>query len=236
MATSITFGAGITIGQGIVAGVGTPATPSSGSIQFTTTPTQYLSIPNNTVFAQNTAFTYECWFRPTTLNGGYIFIMLQPNWIGVTYRNSGKFILDMSYVGNPPGYSTSNRTYPIDNWYHIALSWTGTNGYLFINGVQEWTFTGAGGLVDAGNDLRIGQYQGQGQSTPLGYISNFRVVKGTAVYTSAFTPPTSPLTKIANTVLLLNTTNDANFLVDSSDNNFTVTNNGSVTSSALNPF
>jgi hypothetical protein len=37
-------------------------------------------------------------------------------------------------------------------------------------------------------------------------------------------------------VLLLNTTNDANFLKDSSINNFTVTNNGSVTSSNYEPF
>jgi hypothetical protein len=40
-----------------------------------------------------------------------------------------------------------------------------------------------------------------------GYISNFRVVKGTAVYTSAFTPPTSPVTAITNTSLLTNFTN-----------------------------
>jgi hypothetical protein len=40
-----------------------------------------------------------------------------------------------------------------------------------------------------------------------GYISNFRVVKGTAVYTSAFVPPTAPVTAIANTVVLTDFTN-----------------------------
>jgi len=38
-------------------------------------------------------------------------------------------------------------------------------------------------------------------------MSDFRLVKGTAVYTSAFTPPTAPLTAITNTKLLLNMAN-----------------------------
>lgn len=41
----------------------------------------------------------------------------------------------------------------------------------------------------------------------LGYISSLRVVKGTAVYTSAFTPPAAPATAVTNTQLLLNYTN-----------------------------
>ena len=209
---------------------------TNGSVLFNSSPSQYLSIPNNVGFTQNQPFTIECWFYPTTLQGGYVWAMLQPNFLTVVYRNSGKFVIDMSYVGNPPGYTPQNRTYPINNWYHIALSWNGTNGWLFINGVVEWTFTGAGALVNSGNPLLIGQYQGQGQSTPLGNISNFRVVKGTAVYTGTFSTPTSPLTTISGTQLLLNTNNVTNFLIDSSTNSFTVTNNGSVTISSLSPF
>jgi hypothetical protein len=40
-----------------------------------------------------------------------------------------------------------------------------------------------------------------------GYISDFRFVNGTSVYTASFTPPTAPLTAVANTSLLLNYTN-----------------------------
>jgi hypothetical protein len=40
-----------------------------------------------------------------------------------------------------------------------------------------------------------------------GNISNLRIVKGTAVYTANFTPPTSPVTAITGTSLLLNFTN-----------------------------
>ena len=227
---------GITVGPGVAIGPGSvPATGPNGSLLFNATPTQWLSVPNNTAFVQTGGFTIECWYYPTSTNRGYVWAMLQHNfltckWIG------GQFQIDMSYVGYPPGYSAVGRTYAINAWYHLAISWNGTNGWLFVNGVIEATFTGAGATVGDGNPFYIGQYQGQGQPTPLGYISNFRVVKGSAVYTTTFTPPTSALTAISGTQLLLNTTNDANFLKDSSTNNFTVTNNGSVTSSSSNPF
>jgi hypothetical protein len=41
----------------------------------------------------------------------------------------------------------------------------------------------------------------------LGYISDLRIVKGTAVYTTGFIPPAAPVIPIANTSLLLNFTN-----------------------------
>jgi hypothetical protein len=221
---------------------------TSGSVLFDTFFGQYLTVPNNAAFTQNQAFTIETWFYPTNITGGYIWAMLQPNFLNVAYRSGGKFEIDMSYVGFPPGYSSLDTTYPINNWYHIALTWNGTNGALWINGAQESTFTGAGATVADGNAFYIGQYQDQGLDTPLGNLSNFRVVKGVAVYTGPFTVPTAPLattqssgTNISaitgtQTQLLLNTVSGANFLVDSSTNNFTVTNNGSVTSSVLNPF
>ena len=239
----------ITITGATFSGGSTIQVPApTGSVLFTTTPTQYLTVPNNAAFTQNQPFTIETWFYPTNITGGYIWAMLQPNFLTMTYRSSGKFQIDMSSVGLPPGYSTLDTTYPINNWYHIALTWDGTNGALWINGAQESTFTGAGATVAGGNAFYIGQYQGQGQPTPLGNLSNFRVVKGVAVYTGAFTVPTAPLattqgsgTNISaitgtQTQLLLNTINDASFLTDTSANAFTVTNNGSVTSNASNPF
>jgi hypothetical protein len=89
---------------------------------------------------------------------------------------------------------------------------------------------------------------GVGSGNGSGNLSNLRVVRGVAVYTGAFTPPTAPLTDTQSagtnisaitagqTQLLLNTTNDANFLVDRSSYTLTVTNSNGVTSSSLNPF
>jgi hypothetical protein len=39
------------------------------------------------------------------------------------------------------------------------------------------------------------------QQAFLGYISNARIINGTALYTSNFVPSTTPLAPVANTVL-----------------------------------
>jgi hypothetical protein len=84
-----------------------------------------------------------------------------------------------------------------------------------------------------------------------GNLSNIRITKGVAVYTTNFTIPTTnfTVTQTANvngnpsaeitagqTQLLLNTNFGTGLLTDTSTNNFTVVNNGGVTSSNYEPF
>jgi hypothetical protein len=79
-----------------------------------------------------------------------------------------------------------------------------------LNGVQIISTATAPPSVST---LAIGfQPYGGGSSDELnGYCSGFRVVEGTALYTSAFTPPTAPPSAVTNTKLLLNFTNGAIF-------------------------
>ena len=73
----------------------------------------------------------------------------------------------------------------------------------YINGVNVLTQSNTPNTTVA-RTLTLGG----STSTSLGaYISNLRIVKGTAVYTANFTPPTSPVTAISGTTLLLNGTN-----------------------------
>jgi hypothetical protein len=79
----------------------------------------------------------------------------------------------------------------------------------------------------------VGAYQTPFGGYFPGYISNLRIVNGTALYTSSFSVPTVPLTAIANTSLL--TCNSAT-IVDGSTNNFAITNNNTATVSSITPF
>jgi hypothetical protein len=80
----------------------------------------------------------------------------------------------------------------------------------YINGVQDGT-VGVTGVTanDSSTQLAIGR---AGEFTTVlyfGYLSDYRFVSGTCLYPSGtlFTPPTAPLTAIANTQLLTNFTN-----------------------------
>ena len=114
---------------------------------------------------------------------------------------------------------------------------------IYVNGVNNGSATITSTFGDATKITTIGAGDAPGNDRFNGFISNVRIVKGTAVYTSNFTPPTSRLTAIAGTTLLLNTTYDAKSLKDNSSNGATVTNyngvsttTGLATSSPLNPF
>jgi hypothetical protein len=83
----------------------------------------------------------------------------------------------------------------------------GATTTLYVNGVSAGTTVSrpANSTLDTAIGINTASV---GPVWPfLGYISDVRIVKGTAVYTSAFTPPTAPLTNIANTSLLCNFTN-----------------------------
>ena len=107
-------------------------------------------------------------------------------------------------------------------WQHIALVKSSGSTKLYINGTQSGsTYTDSQTYVCPTGFPRIGAYGDTGAAKFNGYISNIRAVKGTAVYTANFTPPTAPLTAISGTGLLLGFTNAG--VIDNAMQNILVT-------------
>ena len=101
----------------------------------------------------------------------------------------------------------STNATPENEWFHVAVTRDGTGDFrLFVNGNLDSTNTSyrTTDISPLGNPaLGIGNGVNRFVEEPFeGFISNFRLVKGTAVYTSSFTVPTEPLTAITNTKLL----------------------------------
>jgi hypothetical protein len=67
-----------------------------------------------------------------------------------------------------------------------------------------------------------------------GFVSNLHVVNGTALYTANFTPPTAPISSVANTKLLCCKSNSSATTADVTPG--TITANGNAVASNFNPF
>ena len=107
------------------------------------------------------------------------------------------------------GLSSATQIIPQKAWSHIAFTRSGSNWNIWFNGVSVASTTASFTVNNNTTALHIGAFPDGFNMT--GYMSDFRLVKGTAVYTSTFTPPTAPLTAITNTSILTNFTNGAIF-------------------------
>jgi len=118
-----------------------------------------------------------------------------------------------------------------NKWTHVALVRNGNEISVYFDGTlfgEPYTKPQDNlNIPNTGHYLTIGNEASLINNTQFtGNITNFRWIKGTALYTSNFTP-SFPLTAIANTKLLLLTNKDAPY-VDSSTNNYTLSRYGSI--------
>jgi hypothetical protein len=170
----------------------------------------YLAGPSNSVFAFGTGdFTMECWLYPTSFSGTYQTYISTRTGTG-TGADIQLYNGTTLMLGNQTGSIVSaNNVLTLNTWQHIAATRSGTTNRLFVNGVIVASGTASDNFTSTGCYISSGQ--GGGNNYAIGYITDTRIVKGTAVYTAAFTPPTAPLTAITNTQLLTNFTNGGIF-------------------------
>ena len=171
----------------------TQPTPVSYSVAFDGTG-DTISTPFNSAISVSTGdFTMEAWCYATTTTNGVDSIWGSGNYSVMLYHSGASWTLEVGDGGG--NYFTIAGTAALNIWHHIAVTRSGSNFNLWINGISAGTGTTAGALKNSGS-LFIGG-NGNGQNF-TGYMSNFRLVKGTAVYTGNFTRPILPLTLSGN--------------------------------------
>ena len=195
----------------------------------------YLTIPNNPAFNVGSEnFTIEFWFYTTNLVANwYIFGKGDAATVaGSSFSFANLGTTWQIYYNTSSTLSLTQPVFTTNQWTHIAVVRNSTTVTVYKDGVSASTGNIGAGVVNAtASPVYVGGYAAL---TPFsGYISNFRLVKGTAVYTSTFTPPTAPLTAISGTSLL---TCQSNRFIDNSTNAFTVTKVGDTKISTLQPF
>ena len=214
----------------------TASTSGSGSIApLNTSSWIYYNAPSNLQFGTGD-FTIEMWVYLTSTSGTNYLVDFRG-----TNAPTGSSFGIFQNSGGLQTYSTNlnvNYGMPAANtWYNVVWSRTSGVSYFFVNG----TLVNAGGTADttsytAGtNGPSFGGNVYYSNFGLQGYMSNVRVLKGTGLYTSNFTPSTKPLTAITNTSLLLSTVSGA-YLADGSTNANTASVTGTVSWNQASPF
>ena len=213
-------------------GAAEPVYPSAGygNLSFNGTTKQLNNITNSVDIQMATGdFTVEFWMYPTGGLGSYVALEIgRPAGVaGVGFQIDIVSGIIQVYYGplistNLTGISVSANT-----WYHVALTRSGGNLKLFVNGTQ------AGSTVSDTTNYNQ-SYLWIGANSPgtntfySGYLTNIRVIKGTSIYNSNFTPSTKPLTAIPGTTLLVSANSIGTTATDVSTSNFSLTNVGGV--------
>jgi hypothetical protein len=211
----------------------------------------YLSVPDHADFDFGSDnFTVEYWLKFANLTPGAAGIHIsQGNYRGAYlpyFGGSSPNITMAYYLSTGSGWDiasgTTGGTISDTNWHHIAISRSGSNIRLFLDGVNETTITSAASIYYASEGLSIGCWWSTDsiEGAADGYFDEIRI-SDTARYTTGFTPSSTQFTSDANTLLLIHggetksgTTGSGATFTDSGDTGHTVTENGNAIESTGN--
>ena len=198
---------------------------------------EYFKVNATNDFAFGTgAYTIEMWVWKTSTGSQFFYEGRDGGDTGriLLYVNSNNKLAAHIDGGTVGTIESSSGTFPLNQWVHIALTRNSTYGYMYQNGAQVATWSDSVNVVKPSSDLYVGRYYSGGSYDFKGYISNLRVIKGTALYTSAFTAPTAPLTAVTNTKLLMSSSNS--MLEDRSGTNKVIRSYGGQEGYSFSPF
>lgn len=194
----------------------TPSSPFTSAVSYNTAihggsislSSSNLVLAANSVFALGTGdFTIEGWYNFRSLSGS----TTNGIWTALAsgkghYLRTGTFATAgiLTFYGTDFSSSSISASAPVraGRWYHLAVSRVNSVTRFFIDGIVQGSF------VDYNNYPTSQLILGSSTSIEADYnMSDFRIIKGTGLYTANFSLPSAPLTAVNNTVILLNGTN-----------------------------
>jgi hypothetical protein len=147
-------------------------------------------------------FTIDCWFYFTTAGRKAIFAFNTDTRFGLDYNSVGTTKLGLWASSNGSSWDLIHSdaggngicaaTPPLNQWNHVAVVRNGNNWRVYLNGIVDLDIIVAGTITNnSGEAFNVGRW---GYSANHfwygGWIDEFRISKGIARWTAAFTPPT----------------------------------------------
>jgi len=192
-------------------GTASPTITRVGSVVTSTTQVKYgsasgyfpganncLDIASDSTFnLGSNDFCIEMWIYPTALDANTTLLRVGQN-------NATSAILFGHSTGLGCYVSSNGSSWNIisnqslsgvttNAWQHVALTRSGSTWRGFVNGAVVFTVTSSSSVYSVLTNARLGAANSGGAFAFQGYIDDFRVTNGSAVYAAAFTPPGSEL-------------------------------------------
>jgi len=164
----------------------------TGSMKFNGT-TDYLTAPNSTQFAFNTAnWTIEAWVYTNSVTTAQTIIDTRSTATATTGVKLALSTTGFPFVTiNNATLFTSSSALTISTWTHVAVVQNGTTITLYLNGTKPTTGSGTSSTSLTDQFLRIGASAGTAAQFYNGYLDDVRITNGIARYTTNFTAPTA---------------------------------------------
>ena len=207
---------------------------TGGSLSFNGV-NSYLSLyPGYTI--NQSAYTVETWFY---MAGGTSGVLLGGN-TNYAFSLTINSLSDTNNISVAPDNQPSNDysvgTISLNTWHHIAVTRNSLGiETVFFDGIRSSTGTTSTNLNFLGLSTYIGRNNNSGYFN--GNISNMRITVGSNIYdptATTITIPTSSLSQVSDIKLLLDITQPASYIIDSTG--IQTLTSSSVTYSTTNPY
>ena len=189
----------LTIGSAVSVVAQSPFVGGGNSYSFTSSTNSFIDTPASSDWAVGTGdFTIE-WFSYQTTTSGFQRAFTVDDFnsidIGVSIENATFYY----WANSSFRYSSSSAT-TANTWYHWAVVRQSGITKIYRDGTLRGSqITDTNNINNTVDELTIGNENTASTLAAFrGYITNFRWVKGQAVYTGNFTVPTSALTATAD--------------------------------------
>ena len=189
----------LTIGSAVTTVAQSPFAGGGNSYSFTSSVNSFIDTPASADWAVGTGdFTVE-WFGYQTDTTQFQRVFSVGDYpsikLGVSIESSTFYY----WANNSFRYSSAGAT-STNTWYHWAVVRSSGTTRVYRNGTLRGTsFADTNNITDNTTALYVGNTNTPATNAAwVGYITNFRFVKGLAVYTGNFTVPTSALTAEAS--------------------------------------
>jgi len=195
----------------------------------------FLAIPNDAGFGFGTgSWTFETWLYCTKTGATNAIFDTR---VG-TGTQTGSFGIGMLSTGQVQMFSGGvlhkpSDTLSFNEWQHLAIvkdASTNTTTFYYNGTASSSTYSDT---RDYGSSQPVQIAKDDWTNYFGGYLRDLRVVKGTAVYSGNFTPPTERLTAVTNTSLL---TCHLPYISDGSSNGHSITINGNTSTKPIGPY